>query len=122
MSDEVKHLSWKEIKTEQMNPLLFRQFVSAANVTIARFELKKGAFVPMHHHQNEQVSIILEGTLKLRFEGKGEFTVRAGELICIPSNQPHEAEAPEDVVILDVFSPPRADWAKQEDGYLRAGK
>jgi quercetin dioxygenase-like cupin family protein len=119
MSNELKHLSWNEIKSEQMNPLLLRQFVSVANVTIARFELKKGAFVRKHQHENEQVSIILQGALKLRFEGKGEVTVRAGELVCIPPNLPHEAEAPEDVVILDVFSPPRADWAQQDDTYLR---
>jgi unsaturated pyranuronate lyase len=45
--------------------------------------------------------------------------VRAGEVLVIPSNLPHSAEALEDCVDIDVFSPPRADWLDGSDAYLR---
>jgi quercetin dioxygenase-like cupin family protein len=45
--------------------------------------------------------------------------VRAGEVLCIPSNMPHEAWALEDTLDLDVFNPPREDWLNKSDDYLR---
>ena len=89
---------------------------------IARILLKQGAIVPMHHHHNEQISNILEGRLKfiLKTEtGDKEIIVRAGEVLCIPPNLPHEAHALEDTVALDIFNPPRQDWIDRDDAYLR---
>ncbi len=48
-----------------------------------------------------------------------EVTVRAGEVLCIPPNVPHEAHALEDTVDLDIFNPPRQDWLDRDDAYLR---
>jgi quercetin dioxygenase-like cupin family protein len=45
--------------------------------------------------------------------------VRAGEVLCIPSNMPHKAEALEDCVDMDIFYPPRQDWLNKSDAYLR---
>lgn len=85
---------------------------------IARVLLKKGAFVPMHSHLNEQVTYILEGALKFSIQGK-ETVVAAGEVLTIPAGIPHEAVALEDTVDLDVFTPPRVDWMTGTDSYLR---
>jgi len=117
----MKHLKWSSIKAEALTPQITRQYCSAGNVTVARFELKKGGYVARHQHENEQVTCILQGALKFKTDA-GEFTVRAGEFLVIPPNAPHDAEAMEDTVVMDVFSPPRADWESGEDGYLRAGK
>jgi quercetin dioxygenase-like cupin family protein len=80
--------------------------------------LKKGCIVPLHSHVNEQLSYILEGALKFYIDGK-EIVVRAGEVLTIPPNMPHKAEAMEDTVDLDIFNPPRADWINKTDSYLR---
>jgi quercetin dioxygenase-like cupin family protein len=88
---------------------------------LARVLMKKGAHVPLHHHHNEQVTYILEGSLKFNVGGK-EIVVRAGEVLCIPPNMPHEAWAEEDTVDLDVFNPPREDWLNKTDDYLRHGR
>ena len=72
------------------------------NLMMARVLLKKGCVVPEHSHVNEQLTYILEGALKFWIEGK-EIVVRAGEVLGIPSNMPHKAEAVEDTVDLDVF-------------------
>jgi quercetin dioxygenase-like cupin family protein len=87
---------------------------------LARVFLKKGAHVPQHHHHNEQVTYILEGALQFAIDGK-QIIVRAGELLCIPPDMPHEAWALEDTLDLDVFTPPREDWLSKADDYLRLG-
>jgi len=114
----MKYTSWKDVELERLNPLLDRQMITGDKVMLARVLLKKGCVVPEHSHENEQVTYILEGALKFWIEGK-EIVVRAGEVLCIPSNVPHKAEAVEDTVDLDVFYPPRQDWLNKTDGYLR---
>jgi quercetin dioxygenase-like cupin family protein len=114
----LKHIRWKDVEIERLNPLLGRQLVVGDQLMVSRILLKKGCIVPLHSHVNEQVSYILEGALKFWIDGK-EIVVHAGELLCIPSNMPHKAEAVEDTVDLDIFYPPRQDWIDKTDQYLR---
>ncbi len=86
---------------------------------LARLVLRKGAIVPEHHHENEQITYVLEGALRFTMGDGGVITVTTGQLLVIPSNMPHKAEALEDTLDLDVFSPPRADWIAGTDAYLR---
>lgn len=114
----LQYLSWDDVRLEAMNPLLQRQLIVGHQVMLARVLLKKGCIVPLHSHVNEQLSYILEGALKFYIDGK-EIVVRAGEVLTIPPNMPHKAEALEDTVDLDIFHPPRADWINKTDSYLR---
>jgi quercetin dioxygenase-like cupin family protein len=116
-----KHIAWKNVEREHLNPLIDREMVVGGKIMLARVLMKKGAHVPRHQHHNEQVTYILEGALKFAIDGK-EIVVRAGEVLCIPSNMPHEAWALEDTVDLDVFDPPREDWLNKTDDYLRHGR
>jgi unsaturated pyranuronate lyase len=118
---ESKHHRWSDIPPEQMNPLTTRQYVVGANIMLARIVLKKGAVVPRHHHFHEQVSHVVDGALMFRMDGK-EHIVRAGEILCIPPDAPHEVIALEDSVALDIFNPPRQDWIDGDDAYLRGGE
>ncbi len=120
-STPLKHISWKNVEHEHLNPLIDRELVVGDKIMLARVLMKKGAHVPMHQHHNEQVTYILEGALKFAIDGK-EIVVHAGEVLCIPSNMPHEAWAVEDTVDLDVFNPPREDWLNKTDNYLRQGR
>jgi quercetin dioxygenase-like cupin family protein len=104
-----------------MNRLTTRQYVVGASTMLARLVLKKGAHVPLHKHMNEQISQVVEGSLEFLLEGK-RVTVRAGEILCIPPDVPHEVFALEDSVALDIFNPPRQDWLDGDDAYLRSGK
>jgi quercetin dioxygenase-like cupin family protein len=85
---------------------------------LARVLLKKGCIVPLHSHPNEQLTYIVEGALKFYLDGQ-EIVVHAGEVLSIPANMPHKAEALEDTVDLDMFTPPRSDWINKTDQYLR---
>lgn len=114
----LKYIPWNKVEREKLNDLIDREMVVGEKVMLARVFLKKGAHVPQHHHHNEQVTYILEGALKFAIDGK-EIVVHGGEVLCIPSNMPHEAWALEDTLDLDVFTPPREDWLNKSDGYLR---
>jgi quercetin dioxygenase-like cupin family protein len=118
---ELKYLAWKDVEREHLNPHIDREMVVGDKIMLARVLMKKGAHVPLHHHHNEQVTYILEGVLKFNVGGK-EIVVRAGEVLCIPPNMPHEAWAEEDTIDLDVFNPPREDWLNKTDDYLRHGR
>ena len=115
---ECKYIPWNKVEREKLNDLIDREMVVGDKLMLARVFLKKGAHVPKHQHHNEQVTYILEGALKFAIDGK-EIVVRAGEVLCIPSNMPHEAWALEDTLDLDVFDPPREDWLNKTDVYLR---
>lgn len=118
---KLSYTPWHAVPLEDLNPLLQRQFVVGQEIMIARVLLKKGCIVPLHSHSNEQLTYILDGALKFWIDGQ-EIVVHAGETLCIPSNMPHEAEALEDTIDLDIFNPPRADWINKTDDYLRKVK
>jgi quercetin dioxygenase-like cupin family protein len=117
---EPKYIPWNQVEREKLNELIDREMVVGDQIMLARVFLKKGAHVPQHHHHNEQVTYILEGALQFAIDGK-QIIVRAGELLCIPPDMPHEAWALEDTLDLDVFTPPREDWLSKADDYLRLG-
>src|SRR6266852_5497638 len=118
---ELQYIPWNAVELEDLNPLLQRQFVVGQEMMLARVLLKKGCIVPEHSHPNEQVTYILDGALKFWIDGR-EIVVRSGEVLTIPPNMPHKAEAVEDTVDLDIFHPPRADWINKTDQYLRGDK
>lgn len=117
----LQYIPWHTIPLEDLNPLLQRQFVVGQEIMMARVLLKKGCVVPEHSHHNEQLTYILDGALKFSIDGK-EIVVHSGEVLCIPADMPHRAEAMEDTVDLDIFNPPRLDWINRTDQYLRGVK
>ena len=119
-----RHFRWSEIHKEHLSDEIDRRLVTGDQLMLAHVYLKKGALVPQHHHENEQMTYILEGSLHfyLGEDEKEEVVVSAGEVLHIPSNLPHKAIALEDTLDVDVFTPPRQDWLDGTDGYLRSTK
>jgi quercetin dioxygenase-like cupin family protein len=114
----LQHIRLQDLPMESINPLLDRQLVTGERAMLARIILRAGCVVPLHSHDNEQITYVLEGALKFLIQDR-EIVVRAGEVLVIPSHMPHSAEALEDTVDLDIFCPPRADWIQGTDQYLR---
>ena len=112
---------WDSMKKERVSDMLERRLITGDRMMLAHVYLKKGCIVPKHSHENEQLTYILEGALKFKIgdDGAEEITVRAGEVLLIPSNVPHMAEALEETLDVDIFSPPRQDWLDKKDDYLR---
>jgi quercetin dioxygenase-like cupin family protein len=109
---------WSEVKKEQINPQMSRQMIHGQTMTVARLELRKGAAVPEHSHHNEQITSLESGRMRFVLGGR-ELILESGESLHIPAHLPHSAEALEDCVVLDLFSPPREDWIRGDDAYLR---
>ena len=93
---------WADMPKEQVSEQLSRRLITGERMMLAHVYLKKGCVVPKHAHENEQFTYILEGALRFLIgaDGAEEVVVRAGEVLHLPSNVPHEAHALEDT--LDV--------------------
>jgi quercetin dioxygenase-like cupin family protein len=115
---KLKLLRWEDVPRERMTERIERRVISGERQTVAQVFLEKGAVVPEHSHESEQVSFVVKGALLFRIEGR-EILVRAGEVLRIPSWMPHAAEAVEDTYDLDMFSPRRQDWIDHTDDYFR---
>ena len=112
---------WDDMPKEQVSDVLDRRLITGDRMMLTHVYLKKGAIVPRHSHENEQITYILEGGLRF-WIGPDEsevIDVLAGEVLHIPSQVQHKAEALADTVDVDVFSPPRQDWLDKTDDYLR---
>jgi quercetin dioxygenase-like cupin family protein len=102
---------WDEIALDKITEMISQKIIAGEREMLAQIYLKRGALVPMHSHQSEQMTYILQGSLKCLVGGE-ELLVREGEVLHIPSGTPHQAEALEDTFELDVFSPVREDWVE----------
>ena len=105
---------WDEIALEKITEMISQKIVAGEREMLAQIYLKRGALVPMHSHESEQMTYILQGSLKVVVAGE-ELTVREGEVLHVPSGVLHQAEALEDTFELDVFSPIRLDWLPSDD-------
>lgn len=94
-------------------PLIDRRRIIGERMMISEVFLHKGFRLQTHQHENEQISIVVSGRLRFGIGDEGsperyETTLTGGQVIHLPSNVPHSADALEDTVVLDVFSPPSA--------------
>ncbi len=105
---------WDEIALEKITEMISQKIVTGEREMLAQIYLKRGALVPIHSHESEQMTYVLQGALKVLVGGE-EVTVREGEVLHIPAWTPHQAEALEDTFELDVFSPIRQDWVRGDD-------
>jgi quercetin dioxygenase-like cupin family protein len=121
VTPKVAYHHWADVPREQVKPDLHRRLLTGDRIMLASVELQRGCVVPKHAHVHEQSTMCLEGCLKLIVgdDGAESYELRAGDVVMIPSNVPHAAEALEDSRMLDVFSPPREDWLTGTDSYLR---
>jgi quercetin dioxygenase-like cupin family protein len=109
---------WDDVVLENVRDGISRKYIAGDREMVAQNTLQRGAIVPEHSHESEQLTYVLTGALKFTLAGR-DITVRSGELLRIPSWLPHSAEAIEDTFELDLFSPIRQDWIDGTDNYFR---
>ena len=102
---------WDEIALEKITEMVSQTIIAGDREMLAQTYLKRGALVPVHAHDSEQMTYVLQGALRFIVGGE-EIVVREGEVLHIPSWTPHQAEAIEDTFELDAFSPVRRDWVE----------
>ena len=83
--------------------------VHGEKTLMGQFKIARGSAIPSHSHPHEQTGFLVSG--KVRFNVDGEIMdTEAGDSWCLPGNVEHSAEALEDSVIIEVFSPVREDY------------
>jgi quercetin dioxygenase-like cupin family protein len=120
--ENAHHYRWDDLPVEPLKGTISRRLITGERMMIAQINLQKGDEVPRHSHENEQLTYVLTGALRLWLgaHDEREVTVRAGEVLVIPSHLPHRALALEDTLDIDVFCPPRQDWLDGSDAYIRS--
>jgi quercetin dioxygenase-like cupin family protein len=113
----VRLYRWDEIALEKVTEMISRKIITGEREMVTQIYLKKGAIVPLHSHESEQMTYVLQGGLRFLINGE-EITVREGEVLHIPSWVPHQAEAIDDTFEMDIFSPIRHDWLDGTDKYF----
>lgn len=113
---------WNDMPRERLGDKLERRYVTGRHLTLAQFHLARGCVVPAHAHDNEQFAHVVSGCLRFRMgaDGAEVVDVHGGEVLMIPPGLRHSAEALEDSVVHDAFSPVRSDWIEKRDAYLRS--
>ncbi len=119
-TNEVRKLVWSQVPKDNVTPTIARQVVTGAQAMAGMITLQKGSHVPKHSHVSEQLTYVLEGSLRFVIDGR-EILVSAGEILVIPAWVEHEATAVEETRELDIFSPIRQDWLDGTDTYFQAG-
>ena len=119
--ERVRTFRWDEMEREHVTDGIDRRIINGDRMMLTHVYLKKGAVVPLHSHHNEQITYVLEGVLRFWIgdEESEPIDIGPGEVLHIPSHVPHKAEALEDTLDVDVFSPPRQDWLDKTDDYFR---
>ena len=101
--------TWEGIPAEQLDDRVRRRMIVGQKEMLVRWEFKKGALAALHQHPHEQVVMMVSGRLRLAV-GDDETIMGPHDMVVIPPHMPHEAEALEDTVVIDIFSPPREDF------------
>lgn len=117
----VKKISWDEVPVEHVTLKMERKLVYGDKVMIAKMKFKDGFLVPLHEHENEQITQVISGVIRFWFGKNKEETMDLGpgDVVVIPSNVPHEALMIGDVEEIDTWAPIRKDWLDGTDDYLR---
>ena len=118
MADGVRLHRWDEIALEKVTEVISRKIVTGEREMLSQIYLKRGALVPMHKHESEQLTYVMQGALRFLVGGE-EAIVREGEVLVIPSWIEHQVEALDDTLTLDIFSPIRQAWLNGTDDYFR---
>jgi quercetin dioxygenase-like cupin family protein len=102
---------------EKVSDLISRQYRHGTSSTFVKWTVKKGAVIPLHHHPNEQITWFTEGLAEVFSQGR-RYRIKAGDIMIIPPNVPHEFRFLADTIDIDIFAPGRQDWLDGTASYL----
>lgn len=102
---------WSDLPTDRPMPRIERRRVIGERMMISQVLLEKGCVVPSHTHENEQFACVVRGRIRFGLGVEGspdhqQVVLTGGEVLHLPSKVPHSAEALDETLILDLFSPP----------------
>ncbi len=102
------------VAPQQLSAGYLARAVHGSRITFAVVEIEPHAELPEHSHENEQLGIVLRGSLTFRVGGE-EKSLEAGGVWTIPSNTPHSVKGgARGAVVIDMFAPTREEWKQLE--------
>ncbi len=105
----MKQKSLQNSTSVEMFPGVMRKTLAFNdNLMLCYITMAKGATIPLHHHDPSQIGCVVSGWV--RFVGQTEFEAQAGDSYRMDPNVEHGAEALEDTVLLEAFSPSRPEY------------
>ena len=114
-------ISWNEVNEEKLNESITRKMIWGDRVMVTRWELAPNTVLPLHDHVAEQVTMVISGSVTLLFPGEEDRTLKAGDMLIIPSSKPHSVKVgPEGCIVSDIFSPIREDFIQGTSSYIKS--
>jgi quercetin dioxygenase-like cupin family protein len=100
------------LPAQQLSPGCLARAIHGRGVTFAVVEIEPHAELPEHSHENEQLGIVIRGSVTFRV-GDEENTLEPGGTWNIPTGTPHFVRGgPDGAVVLDIFAPTREEWKR----------
>jgi quercetin dioxygenase-like cupin family protein len=106
---------WNDLELDKVTEMVARKIVRGAQQSLGQSYLKKGALVPRHAHDGEQMIYVLQGALRVVVDAE-EVTMREGDVLVIPTGQAHQVEALDDTFVMDVRGVSAAMQASSRPG------
>ncbi len=111
--------TWDTVEEKRINENISRKMIWGENIMVTKWELKPNIVFPVHDHVSEQVTMVREGTVTLKFPDAEDVTLGPGDMLVIPPSVPHGVEVgPEGATAIDLFSPIREDFISESETYL----
>lgn len=113
MTDQIQSqyvIRWEEVVPVEMLPgITRRRLGESADAQIIEVRAKAGSVIPLHSHPNQQDGYLVSGEIEFTI-GDEIVLCKAGDSWAIPGDVPHSAIFPTDTIVIECFSPPRADY------------
>ena len=105
-----QHVDWSAVPAEQVAEGVMRQMIVGDRIMVCRLTIAPLTVTPIHTHMHEQITLVDRGRVDFFVEGQRK-TATAGDVLLFPSGIVHGATMlDEEVVLIDIFSPPREDF------------
>ena len=108
-----------ELARVELFPKALSGIAKGDHLMLSFLDLDEGCVIPEHSHPHEQAGLVLAGVFRFRI-GAEEKVAVAGDAFIVPPNVVHEGEVVEGPVrVLDIFSPPREDYAEKYNRFQK---
>ena len=108
-------MNWDTIPAERVAEGIARQMVVGEKLMICRLTIQPRVVTAVHTHEHEQVTMVERGRVLYVIDGV-ERVCAAGDVLHFPPHLPHGATMlDEEVVLVDVFTPPREDFLARKE-------
>ena len=105
--------SFKNLKRFQLAEGASAQALFGEGAMLNLVELAPSAIVALHSHPEEQLGMILRGSMTLKVEGT-DHVLEEMDCYTMPGGVEHEGVGgPEGALVLDVFRPVREDYRRK---------